>query len=129
MGIKSIEAANIDNLIKWAWKFKTYLNSTWSNVIKAIHGRNGVLDCGQQGVMVDKQGPWRDVGKAINTLTKIGISFEDISVKQIGNGNNKRFWTDFWKGDSLLKDIFNGAFELEKNQDVTVAERLSSGGT
>nr|GEX72659.1 RNA-directed DNA polymerase, eukaryota [Tanacetum cinerariifolium] len=47
-------------------------------------------------------------------------------VSQDGDGNNTRFWSNIWKGDRPLKDVFPRVFKLELDKEILVAEKVAT---
>ena len=62
-------------------EFKNHPTATWVKTIKAIHGSNGGLEIGQNNIKVDGQGPWQNVRAAINVLSNLGFSLDDLCLK------------------------------------------------
>nr|GEU60494.1 RNA-directed DNA polymerase, eukaryota [Tanacetum cinerariifolium] len=47
-------------------------------------------------------------------------------VDWIRDGNNIRFWSDIWKGDRPLKEVFPRVFALELDKEILVAEKVAT---
>nr|GFA84922.1 RNA-directed DNA polymerase, eukaryota, reverse transcriptase zinc-binding domain protein [Tanacetum cinerariifolium] len=62
----------------------------------------------------------------MHILKPKGLDFMSLCSKQIGNGNDTNFWTDIWKGDSLLYVLFPRMYALELEKQISVASKLAS---
>ena len=92
LGIGSIAATNIPLLSKWVWKFRFDPNSSWSKVMKVIHGQNGGLNDDREAP--GSCDPWSRILKTWRLLNEIGLNIDDLMSKQIGDGNSTMFWHD-----------------------------------
>ena len=45
---------------------------------------------------------------------------------RLGDGRIVRFWLDVWTGDRALREVFPRMFALEKDKEITVANKLNS---
>nr|GEU43524.1 RNA-directed DNA polymerase, eukaryota, reverse transcriptase zinc-binding domain protein [Tanacetum cinerariifolium] len=80
----------------WVWRFITRSSSMWSRVIKAIHGKSGLLD---RNMLMSKR-------------------------KKVGNGEDTLFWEELWIGDKALKFQYarlmpRGRDEYEQHSDLS----------
>ncbi|GKF67991.1 hypothetical protein Tco_0197670, partial [Tanacetum coccineum] len=71
----------------------------WDNVlvIKAIHGEDGKLD---KFSYSDFSSNWVDIVRDISLLKNKGIDLVGLVKKNVGNGENTKFWVETWKGDA-----------------------------
>ena len=118
LGIGSLQAHNTALLAKWWWRFKTDANALWRNVITAIHGTTGGL--GEE----IKVGVWGKIA-GLNLVTEnANISLISFFCRQIGNGENTKFWIDQWCGDVPLKVRFPRLAMLDNEIECRVADRI-----
>lgn len=127
LGIGSIYASNISLLAKWAWNFKNNSNSPWAKVIKSIYGSSGGFSSDQSSW--SRCSPWGSVISAVKTMGSLQINFDELCLKQIGNGRSTAFWTDTWKGSCPFLNRFPRLFALEEEREASVADRIQNGNS
>ncbi|GJW56145.1 hypothetical protein Tco_0102876 [Tanacetum coccineum] len=86
LGIGSIFALNAALLFKWIWRLRTYSNSLWVNVIKEIHGTDGVI--GTSRVGNSTHSPWNCIVQSASKLQAKGIDLLALCSRSVGDGHS-----------------------------------------
>ncbi|GKC60368.1 hypothetical protein Tco_1087966, partial [Tanacetum coccineum] len=115
LSIGSIFALNIVLLFKWVWRFRTYSNGLWVNVIKGIHGIDGGIRSSRAGKSTHS--PWNCIVKLVSKLQAKGIDLLALCSRSVGYGHSISFWKESWRSprgraesnqlDELLEAISN----------------------
>ncbi|GJY46340.1 putative RNA-directed DNA polymerase, eukaryota, reverse transcriptase zinc-binding domain protein [Tanacetum coccineum] len=108
--------------ITWVWRFRTCPDSLWVNVIKNIHGADGVIGFSRPGY--SSYSPWTSIVHSISKLQAKGIDLLALCSRSVGNGLSIRFWNETWCGVCPFKDLFPRIYALEENKSCTVTQRL-----
>lgn len=121
LNVGSLRGKNWALLGKWWWRFRVEVDALWVKVVKSIHGIDeGWLD----GVYHGEGGVWGDIMKIGLSIDKLDVGFTNSFLKEVGNGENTRFWDDVWVGNCRLRDKFPRLFRLERNKGVNVRGRV-----
>ncbi|XP_071700484.1 uncharacterized protein [Rutidosis leptorrhynchoides] len=125
LNIGSLKAKNWALVGKWWWHFRTESNTLWVRVIKSIYGRDGGL--GQENLVSSAKGNsvWGNIIKIGKDSLNIGLNFNVLFDKKLGDGRDTFFWEDIWVGGMRLKDRFSRLFRLEVNQMASVKDRVT----
>ncbi|GKD64969.1 hypothetical protein Tco_1307077 [Tanacetum coccineum] len=125
LSIGSIFALNIVLLFKWVWRFRTYSNGLWVNVIKGIHGIDGGIRSSRAGKSTHS--PWNCIVKLVSKLQAKGIDLLALCSRSVGYGHSISFWKESWcgGGEGSLKEKFSRVYALEVNKSCTVAQRIN----
>ncbi|GJT58815.1 RNA-directed DNA polymerase, eukaryota, reverse transcriptase zinc-binding domain protein [Tanacetum coccineum] len=83
LGVSSLFALNRGLMIKWLWKFYNQKNSLWSNVIKAIQGKDGNIGLTRKAGV---RSCWTSIVKETKELQKQGVNVFDYLGLKLGNG-------------------------------------------
>ncbi|GJY69402.1 RNA-directed DNA polymerase, eukaryota, partial [Tanacetum coccineum] len=78
-------------------------NSLWSNVIKAIHGKDGNIGLTRKAGV---RSCWTSIVKETKELQKQGVNVFDYLGLKLGNGDSTSFWYDNWSGVGAAKDLY-----------------------
>ncbi|XP_071708942.1 uncharacterized protein [Rutidosis leptorrhynchoides] len=97
----------------------------WVNIIKSIYGMDGGLGCNTNISVLRYSTAWRNIIKIGEELEKIGLNFNNLFVRTIGDGQDTRFWMDEWAGNFKLCDKYPRLFRLERKSDVFINERVT----
>ena len=98
-------------LAKWLWKLETE-NGLWQTVIRNKYVKGRCIS-GIRRKPGDSQF-WSGVLSVKNIFYK-------YCKKYIGNGENTRFWEDWWVDDKPLKDRCPRIYNLCREKNVIVA--------
>ncbi|KAL4589627.1 hypothetical protein LXL04_002535 [Taraxacum kok-saghyz] len=126
LGVGSLKAFNISLIVKWWWRLRENDQTLWSRVIRGIHN----LKRKPEDVMSKKSitGVWNNIARIKEDMGKIGISMEEVMVKDIGVGDKTIFWLDKWCGDSRLKEDYKNLYQIEKHKQCLLKDRVHVGG-
>nr|GEW78193.1 RNA-directed DNA polymerase, eukaryota [Tanacetum cinerariifolium] len=105
------------------WKVKTLSigdGSLWFRVVQALYGSMIVNHSAHMA------SNWCSIPRELHLLKEKGFDFLSHCHKRIGDGNNTRFWSDIWKGDRPLKEVFLHVFALELDKEILVAESVAT---
>ncbi|GJT03372.1 hypothetical protein Tco_0824541 [Tanacetum coccineum] len=123
LGIGSIFVLNDALLFKWIWRFRTYSNSLWVNVIKEIHGTDGGIGTSRAGNSTHS--PWNCIVQSASKLQAKGIDLLALCSRSVGDGHSISFWNERWCGGRTFKEMFPHVYTLEVNKSCTVAQRIN----
>ncbi|GJT86836.1 RNA-directed DNA polymerase, eukaryota, reverse transcriptase zinc-binding domain protein [Tanacetum coccineum] len=121
--IGSLRSFNLALLHKWRWRFHSDRDSLWSKIIRVLHGSEGGFD--QNGCAFN--GIWSKIVGTSNYLHTSSILPVDSIRYQVGCGSTIRFWKDTWLGYSPLQFRYNRLFQLDRNEDCLISDRISNG--
>ncbi|GJV17941.1 hypothetical protein Tco_1363264 [Tanacetum coccineum] len=120
--VSSLFTLNHALLFKWIWHFRSSQTGLWLNVIKAIDGIDGTIDCPPRyGASV-----WNMIIKATFSLKSKGVDLLQYYKIVICDGSSFKFWHDVSFADVRLKDKFNRCFKLDLQQHASIALMLQS---
>uniref|UniRef100_A0A251TXQ6 Putative RNA-directed DNA polymerase, eukaryota, Reverse transcriptase zinc-binding domain protein n=1 Tax=Helianthus annuus TaxID=4232 RepID=A0A251TXQ6_HELAN len=122
VGIGSLWEANVSMLAKWWWRFKAEPNGLWRKVIWSFH--HTARSWNFIPVSLSISGPWKQVVKIQDELSKEGINLRSLFKGMVGHGRDIQFWTACWFGEEPLANRFPNLFCLESCKHVAVADRL-----
>ncbi|GJR44940.1 RNA-directed DNA polymerase, eukaryota, reverse transcriptase zinc-binding domain protein [Tanacetum coccineum] len=122
LGVSSLFALNRGLMIKWLWKFYNQKNSLWSNVIKAIHGKDGNIGLTRKAGV---RSCWTSIVKEMKELQKQGVNVFDYLGLKLGNGDSTSFWYDNWSGVGAAKDLYPRLFALENFKEINVSSKIN----
>ncbi|KAK9058221.1 hypothetical protein SSX86_023061 [Deinandra increscens subsp. villosa] len=112
LGFGSLFAMNIALLYKWRWRFVNEGDALWTRLIKVIHG-----DCIDKVRGANFPSTWRRIYKACKSCNEMQLLPSFVIRKQVGLGNETRFWKDIWIDDVPLLSRFPRLFALSLNKD------------
>nr|GEU76129.1 RNA-directed DNA polymerase, eukaryota [Tanacetum cinerariifolium] len=126
--VSSFHAPNRALLLKWVWRFISQDGSLWFRVIQALYGPIIVSH------PVNLSSNWCSIVRELHLLTDKGFDLLSHCKKCIGDenetrfwdGNNTQFWSDIWKGDRPLKEVFPRVFVLELDKEILVDEKVTT---
>nr|GEU34680.1 reverse transcriptase domain, reverse transcriptase zinc-binding domain protein [Tanacetum cinerariifolium] len=118
--IDSLKAFNLTLLQKWRWRLLSSPNNMWGNIIKALHGQEGVLN--NQGCSFN--GTWSRIIGTSNFLHSKGIIPLNSFCFKVGCSTHVRFWKDIWIGDSPLHTRYNRLYRLDQDKDCLIIDRI-----
>nr|GEV78880.1 hypothetical protein [Tanacetum cinerariifolium] len=120
LGVSSFYALNRAFLLKWVWRFVSQDGSLWFRVVQAL--------CGSMIVnhSTHMSSNWCLILRELHLLKEKGFDFLSHCHKRIGDGNNTRFWSNIWKGDRPLKEVFPRVFTLELDKEILVVEKVAT---
>nr|GEW30494.1 RNA-directed DNA polymerase, eukaryota, reverse transcriptase zinc-binding domain protein [Tanacetum cinerariifolium] len=108
LGVSSFYALTRALLFKWVWRYLSYDNSLWSQIISDIHGLNG------QVLSAAFNSTWSSIISEVNSLKDKGVDLISHCKIKVGKGACTSFGNDLWIGDSLLKLSFPRLYALEE---------------
>ena len=116
LGIIDLEAQNACLLSKWLFKLLTE-DGTWQQLLKKKYLRGKTLS------QVNKQPGdsqfWRG-------LMAIKEQFLQRGKFQVSNGEQTRFWEDWWLGNKPLMQQFPSLYNIVRKRNQTVASALGT---
>ncbi|KAJ0530636.1 hypothetical protein HanLR1_Chr10g0369461 [Helianthus annuus] len=95
-GLGSLRDADLTMLSKWWWRFKVERDGLWRNVIWDIHQSSRMWNF--IPVKLTYAGPWKQIYKIIDILSRRGINLQDCITGEIGSGKVIQFWIDGGSG-------------------------------
>ena len=115
--------SNVSFLAKWVYRFKTENDALWVQIIKSIHGEEGLFTTPKR----EKSHAccWKSILDRLSHLSVFSLNPTDCIQVDIGDGNGTRFWSDMWSEQGILKEKFPRIFALEDNKECSVWDRLS----
>nr|GEV32706.1 RNA-directed DNA polymerase, eukaryota [Tanacetum cinerariifolium] len=120
LGVSSFYALNRALLLKWFWRFVSQDGLLWFRVVQALYGSMIVNHSTHMA------SNWCSILRELHLLKEKGFYFLSHCHKRIGDGNNTRLWSDIWKGDRPLKEVFPRVFTLELDKEILVAEKVAT---
>ncbi|KAL4565983.1 hypothetical protein LXL04_030092 [Taraxacum kok-saghyz] len=123
--IGSIVSFNLALVLKWRWRFVNSGHLLWVKVIKSLYGENGGF--GRRSAPAVGGSPWARIISAHGKLDDKGVVSSSVLYKNVGDGQDTRFWLDCWVGDKPLCLLFPRLAALEVDIGCSVAERWSLG--
>jgi hypothetical protein len=129
LGVRDIRAVNISLLSKWRWRLLDNEYAMWKEVLKSKYGENAT---GRVCISDDCR-PWFSSGWW-NDICFIGTNvnsdwFSQGVIKNVGRGNQTRFWHDTWVGNVSLQARFPRLYSISTQKDSVVADlRVSEDG-
>nr|GEY81496.1 RNA-directed DNA polymerase, eukaryota, reverse transcriptase zinc-binding domain protein [Tanacetum cinerariifolium]GEY81503.1 RNA-directed DNA polymerase, eukaryota, reverse transcriptase zinc-binding domain protein [Tanacetum cinerariifolium] len=121
LGVASLYAFNRGLMLKWLWRFFSYLNSLWVRVVKAIHGEDG---CMGKYLKTGARSCWLNIVKEASILKDHGVNFFEFLKPKLGDGAKFSFWDDNWCEGGILKSRFPRIYALDTCKKVTVKFNL-----
>ncbi|XP_071713579.1 uncharacterized protein [Rutidosis leptorrhynchoides] len=109
-------------LYKWKWRFLVNKHSSWSKVIRTIHGQGSGASLPSNSSM---RGTWKSIVACIDSLYETQVLDSSLMCVKIGNGTSTSFWFDPWLEGLPLATRFPRLFSLEVLKDVMVSDSLS----
>ncbi|KAM0042665.1 putative RNA-directed DNA polymerase [Helianthus debilis subsp. tardiflorus] len=120
LGVSKLKDVNVALLAKWAWRYKNEIRSLWHKVVEVCHRRKGYW--GLLPANNSFPGCWKAIASFLNVLSirdrKLTLYFKGV----VGDGENIRFWLDFWCGTELLKDKWPNLFSLSAQKHCSLKE-------
>ncbi|XP_071688137.1 uncharacterized protein [Rutidosis leptorrhynchoides] len=98
------------------------ITSEGLNILANIAVRDKII----RGVEIgrDKCTVWKNIIKVGAELSKIGVNFDSLFEKQIGDGHDVLFWSDLWASDTPLRLLCPRLYRLENHQAALVFDRV-----
>ncbi|KAJ0656010.1 putative reverse transcriptase zinc-binding domain-containing protein [Helianthus annuus] len=122
LGVSKLVDVNTALLARWAFRFKSEVDSMWRRVIESIHGgRNRWVFLPVKNSI---PGCWKSIVTYLDKVVIKGISLQSQIRGKLGNGADLRFWLDLWIGTVTLKDRWPALFEADKDKNDTVGSRV-----
>ena len=125
LGISRLEDVNLALLAKWVWRFTVEQGSMWRGVIEAVHGGRG--NWCFLPIKRSISGCWKFIVKILEAKRFNGKSMHHLIRGVVGKGDNICFWSDFWLGNTLLKDRWPCLYKLDRGKKCKVNERVTRG--
>ncbi|GKA95779.1 RNA-directed DNA polymerase, eukaryota, reverse transcriptase zinc-binding domain protein [Tanacetum coccineum] len=99
LGVNSIFSLNHALLYKWVWRFRMQPNAIWSQVVRVIHGNDGLLK-----EPFRKSYPnliWVTIIKAISSLKDKRVDLMEFCQKKVGDGQEIKVVAKLEQRDGL----------------------------
>src|SRR4051812_17369206 len=97
-------------LVKWLWKLETE-TGIWVDILKAEYIQNKCLS-GLEKKPGDSQF-W-------SRLMEVKKLYFQHVKKKTGDGNETRFWEDWWVGSRPLKDMYPRLYNISFDHNISV---------
>ncbi|XP_023753812.1 uncharacterized protein LOC111902187 [Lactuca sativa] len=113
-------------MVKWWWRLRVDKSALWCQVINGIHNLKK-----QAADQISKRnicGVCNNIAGASNEIQKVGLEYNIIFKKEIGNGQDTLFWLDVWWGNKTLKSRFPELFNIDCRKSCRVSDRISDDG-
>ena len=120
LGLGSLRAQNLALLAKWWWRFKTEKEALWKRVVVALHGTSGLLD--NRDMLTGNSSTWGKISRLGNELSNYNIDLKNLFKKNMGDGRDRKFWTDDWTGNGPFEETFLRLAALDANKDCLVTD-------
>ncbi|KAJ9564748.1 hypothetical protein OSB04_000714 [Centaurea solstitialis] len=122
LNVGSLKDLNQGLLGKWWWRFHEQSDALWVKVIRSLFGREGSLSGGgverRRGNSV-----WSYIVRVGREIDGLGVQFSTSIGKEVGNGEDTKFWEDVWLEGGCLKNKFGRLYQLEVNKRALIADR------
>jgi hypothetical protein len=111
--IINLELQNTSLLLKQLHKFYCKADVPWVHLVWSLYSPDSPPHA------QSRRGSfwWCDVFSLVHT-------YRSISHANITSGESVLFWKDYWKGNTLLCDVFNRLFSYSINEDDSVADLI-----
>ncbi|KAM0041794.1 putative RNA-directed DNA polymerase [Helianthus debilis subsp. tardiflorus] len=123
LGVGSLRLQNLALIAKWWWRWRLEPGALWVKCISAIHRVNNqsdILKANRTGI-----GPWAHFIKVGGDFMDLGVDLNELIVRSVGAGDQTRFWKDAWFGRTPLCFLFPNLYELEKDKNCLIRDRVS----
>ncbi|XP_075083498.1 uncharacterized protein LOC142167239 [Nicotiana tabacum] len=113
MGLMNLKLHNKSMLIKWLWRYGQPEPVYWKEVITAKHGAQN------QWCTKENNAPYEvELWKHIRSLQ---TDFLQEITYRVGNGSHVKFWEDRWIGNTTLRELYPGLYQIASRQNSMVA--------
>ncbi|KAJ9559906.1 hypothetical protein OSB04_005066 [Centaurea solstitialis] len=121
LGVTNLQFKNDALLAKWIWRFLSFEDAIWKDVISELYGKDGGIFNSRA---LATKSTWASIINCCKGIVLQNQSFIASFKKTIAFGSKTPFWKDAELGHgSKLKEIFPRLYALAKNKDACFKDR------
>ena len=112
----NLEIQNVSLLSKWLYKLVNE-DGVWQDLLRKKYLKNKTIG----------EAHWKPGDSHFwSGLMKAKDRFLDLSIFNIHNGSQTRFWEDKWLGNFTLKEKYPSLYNITREKHISVANAFAS---